>query len=111
MGQPCPRWSDPEATERVLRRRVRRPYHRVGTPPARATGLQGAPVALAHMAKLRCELAFHRYCLDKSPSSHALRDRGDAPPDVVQFRASVFVSLLPFSTAWMAARCRPLAFR
>jgi hypothetical protein len=42
------------------------------------------------MAKLRCELAFHRYCLDKSPSSHALRDRGDAPPDVVQFRASVF---------------------
>ncbi len=33
-----------------------------GRAPARDP--QGDPVALAHMAKLRCELPFHRHCLD-----------------------------------------------
>jgi uncharacterized membrane protein len=31
-------------------------------PPELPT-FQGAAVALAHMAKLRCELPFHRHCL------------------------------------------------
>jgi hypothetical protein len=45
---------------------------------------------------------FHRNRLGQSPSSLALRDNGDAPPDVVQFRHLFSVSLLPLSTAWMA---------
>ena len=42
------------------------------------------------MAKLRSELPIHRYRLGQSPLSDAPCDRGDAPPIVVQFRASVF---------------------
>jgi hypothetical protein len=54
------------------------------------------------MAELRGELPFHRYCLDQSPSSYAACDGGDAASAVVQFVHLFSVSLLPFSTAWMA---------
>src|SRR6476661_4829212 len=107
--------SDPGATERVLRRRVRRPYHRAGFGSA-STGaihLQGAPVAVAHRAELRGKLPVHCHCVDQSPLPHALCHGGDPSPVVVQFRAFVFMSLLPLSTAWMAVSelsPQPVAF-
>src|SRR5439155_6110095 len=57
--------SDTGAVERVLRRGVCRSDHGLGfrSPAARATHLQGAPVAMAYMAELRRELPFHRNCL------------------------------------------------
>jgi len=57
--------SDTGAVERFLRRSVCRSDHRLGfrSPAARATHLQGAPVALAYMAELRSQLRFHRNCL------------------------------------------------
>src|SRR6478672_11353542 len=65
------------------------------------------------MAKLRGKLPLHRHCVDQSPLPHALCHRGDPSPVVVQFRASVFQSLLPLSTAWMAVSelaPQPVAF-
>jgi hypothetical protein len=65
------------------------------------------------MAKLCSELPVHRDCLDQPSSSHALCVGGDASSDVVQLRASVSVSLLPLSTAWMAVSelaPQPVAF-
>src|SRR5204862_7188420 len=57
--------SDPGAVERVLRRGLCRPDPRLGlgSAPARATRLQGAPAALAYMAELRSQLPLHRNCL------------------------------------------------
>src|SRR5438876_6271762 len=51
--------------ERVLRRGLCRPDHRLGlgSAAARATRLQGAPAALAYMAELRSQLPLHRNCL------------------------------------------------
>jgi hypothetical protein len=107
--------SDPGATEHVLRRCVRRPYNRAGfgTASTGATHLQGAPVALAHIAELRGQLPFHRHCLDQSPLPHALCHGGDPSSVVVQFRAPVFHVTASAPTAWMAVSelaPQPVAF-
>src|SRR5262249_42118794 len=75
--------------------------------------LRSAAGALAHMAQLCRELCFHCDRLGQSPPSVALCDGSYSAPDVVQFRASVSVSLLPLATAWMAASKlapQPVAF-
>ena len=76
--------------------------------------LSGAPVALAQVAELRRELSLHRHCLD---NHHYLMRyaREAAPPRLLWFNfAHLFsMSLLPFSTAWMAVSelaPQPVAF-
>src|SRR5262249_53381223 len=86
------RQSDTGATERALRRRVRRAHHSagVGIETARPTHFRGVAGSLADVAELRGELLFHRRRLGQSPLLDALCQRGYATPHVVQFRAFVF---------------------
>ena len=62
----------------------------ITAPPTGAAHLQGAPLALADMAELRCELSVHRDRLGKSSLPDALCHGGNPAPVVVQFRAPVF---------------------
>jgi uncharacterized membrane protein len=65
------------------------------------------------MAKLRSKLSIHRNCLDQPSLSHALRYRCDPSFVVVNFAHLFSMSLLPLSTAWMAASKlapQPVAF-
>ena len=75
--------------------------------------LQGAAVALAHMAQLRRELPFHRHRMDQPPLP--MRNATETTPSLLWFNfAHLFsISLLPVSTTWMAVSelaPQPVAF-
>ena len=111
----APRQSDPGATERILRRRVRRPYHSVGlgTPPAGAADLQGA--AALWPTWLSYAVSYLFIAIVWTNHHHLMRYATEATPRLMWFNfAHLFsVSLLPLSTAWMAVSelaPQPVAF-
>jgi hypothetical protein len=100
----CRREERPSSGSRRFRRRVCGNHHNHGSgvETSRTSNVRSTPATMAYRAELRRKLPVHRNRLAKSSSPVAFHQCREAAVDLDQFRSSITVSLVPFSTAWVA---------